>query len=352
LQHNKFENLLCKFLLMIMKEAKQYSDWQGSFTLTEIERKNLSEDTVIWYPQLCPNEKQEPKVCSDKPILFQEFECLEKKPQNKIYYLKQSKWYETWVAKIGLITAFILLLVGILSAVTAFLQLQKEIVNSNKPENKIEEKKSDGQILTKIVDEKIIDNEGNTRILQGEEVSGESKNGKKAKFFIAYLDDSTKWRCGSEYEIQPRRGKKIELPKDVAPKLASIVLENNLPKYANFTNAKGFIAVGLASEYGENIEKDVVLAKDRITTIQDALGKITKKPRFSLNLGKHTPTGKNNCEDDSFQRRIITIAILDMSESMSVNEMKLALENALPSSEGLSFEVGKYSHFELTARQN
>ncbi len=170
-------------------------------------------------------------------------------------------------------------------------------------------------------------------------ISGATDDGKVAFFSIMYLTKEKRWEYGSTKKLHD--GSKLE---DVIKKV--------IPNFQEFSIAKGLIAVGVASQEGDLIEKEELRADTRADMLLFLLKSINNdKEMYKLNLGKDI-TKKTGLDHDetSYQRRVIVIAIIDKDPSMRTAELKIALSRALAKSEGIKFniETHNYSLFDFT----
>ncbi|GAB5525549.1 MAG: hypothetical protein Roseis2KO_34210 [Roseivirga sp.] len=130
-----------------------------------------------------------------------------------------------------------------------------------------------------------------------------------------------------------------------------------LPSYLSylpsFEEANGIISVGLASEEG-NYEKEFDLASRRADNLSMVINKSNLalyKNTYRLNLGQHIFTNSGNSQITGSQRRIILIGIMKWSEKLNIKRLEQCLEDALTNSDGLTFNLEKYSDFILTNDQ-
>lgn len=297
-----------------MKLASKYKDWKGPLNLADFEQLELNDESIVWFPALCPNNLQEPTNCDHQPIFLSEFEKLDQKPPVQIFYKEKNLNYI--LQRIALWTA-------ILGLVTAIFTFAKEFLSDKKKETSM-------IVLCKNCDCNC----------DYEDVPGEA-NGKKAVFRIAYLTQEKRWKYSSELELNDGT-------------LLAYNIKENLPNFPNFGNALGLIAVGTASQEGSDTQKEELRADRRADAIlfNIRINVIAKnKELYKLNLGQYLDKKNLTTLETAYQRRVIIVGIMQKDSTMNLAELKTALKNGLNDSEGLDYDTEKYSNFELT-RQN
>jgi hypothetical protein len=292
-----------------MKLAKKYDDWVGPLSLYDFEKNTLSDESIVWFSELCTSNLQEPTSCNHKPIYYSEFKKMPQKPTSNIFYKRKNQTY--LVQKLVLWTT-------VLGLITALIAFGKGLFNKDE--------------TTKIV---ICNNLYSN--CDYEDITGEA-NGKKATFRVAYLTQEKRWQYGSETTLNDGT-------------MLCDNIKEKLPHFPNFEKAIGLIAVGTASQEGENQEIEELRADRRadaiLFNIRDNSIAVNKE-LYKLNLGQFKEKRNLDKQETAYQRRVIIIGILEKDSTMSITETKTALRNALIDSEGLKYDTDKYSKFDFT----
>ena len=301
-----------------MKIAKNYNYWVGPYNITELYSLRPYNSSIIWFPELCPSLIQNPEDCSHKPIIFKEFKKLKNRPDEKIYIKKVNVWYLS--RQIGLWTAIFTLLGSLIG-------LGEKLINkSDKPTITVH----NGNNLNVII-------HNDTKIhCDYEDLIGKY-NGKKAAFRVIYLEQEKRWKYKSTTELNDGS-------------LLKELLKNDLNKYPGIDTALGIISVGMASQEGNNKEKEEIRAGDRADEILYIIrvdSVCNGKKLYELNLGQHQGKSALSTSETAYQRRVVIIGVTSMDETMNFQELKLSLQNAFYDSEGLNFKIEKYSLFDF-----
>ncbi|MCP9769411.1 hypothetical protein EGI22_16025 [Lacihabitans sp. LS3-19] len=169
------------------------------------------------------------------------------------------------------------------------------------------------------------------------DVEGEV-DGKKAKFRIAYITQEKRYMLDSVNRLT-----------DLST--ASEVIRNFIPIFPEVSQSKALIAVGTASQEGENREREEQLARSRADTMMFQLKSIplsNQKELYLLNLGQFTQQIDLNSDETDYQRRMIMIGIMEKDERLTVSQIGQCLQNAVQSPNGLNFNTNNYSLFNFT----
>lgn len=289
-----------------MKLAQNYKNWNGPYELDKLLSLNILNNTKIWFPDLCPSGLKEPFTCTHLPITMKEFKRLNSKPQSQIYYHGL-----TWKA--------IIMWIGIITTILLFITTVIEFSNKLFP-----------------AEEKLVNCINCLCHCEYEDIIGKA-NDKEAKYRFIYLTAEKRWKYNDEKTLQD----------------GTIVVDylvENLTTYDSTNTSKGFIAVGVASQEAITREREEIRGQQRADEIVTALrlNELTqKKEIYSLNLGQYTNKLDLSIDETSYQRRVIIISIMERDSTMSFNELKQSLIDAMRNSEALAYEIDKYSKFDL-----
>lgn len=203
-------------------------------------------------------------------------------------------------------------------------------------------KKSNSKIDTKGNGNIIVDGNNNKVILEKnkewewQEIRGiEGNDFVDIKIAFKIVTDEFRWKFKSHELLANGKEIREELPKYL----------DNLP---DFHNAIGLIAVGMSSQEGNLIvEEDRAMRRAESIILALRPHSISeKKEIYKLNMGRFKNKTLLNKDETSFQRRVVIVAIMDKSDNISLEKLKVCLKDAFSKSE-LSFKEKYYSAFRL-----
>ncbi len=166
-------------------------------------------------------------------------------------------------------------------------------------------------------------------------ITHKDSRGNKLRFLVAILSQEKRWAFGSSEMLENNQN-----------------FDNHFQKYfsllPSLNDCNEFFAIGVASHEGST-KTEFCRADRRADKILEALRLVTRnKILYKLNLGKF----KNRSDkfDSSSERRVIVGAIYERDNDMTLDDIKLALYEALEKNlkDKLGFSLFDYNDFEFT----
>jgi len=294
-----------------MNHTDSYSNWKR-IKAKNLLSENLTNDTIVWFRDLCPNKTNEPYNCRHKvAITITKFRSDYSSYDGICYYTENLS--EERIALLNYKTALISIMVALITLLITIKQCGDEVVSSN------------GIIKNEQCDCETED------IVVG-------KGKEKIRFKVVYLSQEKRWEFASNSKLT--NGQDIES-----------FLQSYLPRIPNFETSIGLISVGLASQEGELKEEEIRAGEraDAILSSFRVLNFSSSKELYKLNLGQYRNGKKKDVDKKktAHQRRVILIGIMEKEENMSTKKISAKLKAALEDSERLNFDTRIYSQYEF-----